>query len=202
MGTRRASTAERRRDARRGVLLDAAIRLFARCGYNATTVSMIVREAHSSIGSFYVHFRNKEDVYEAAVSSCADEALPALFAARSEGKGVRPTLFAGCQKLFLQFAQHKEMARLLQLDVQGTPSNAEQVRHKIVSGKRMEVEEMLRALYPRLAPERIRATACCVLGAILGTYYCWSAGELDTEMQADEMANSVAQFSIRAIEEP
>jgi len=199
MITRRARTAERRRDARRGILMDAAIRLFARCGYNATTVSMIVREAHSSIGSFYLHFRNKEDVFEAAIRSFADEALPAHFAALSESKGVRQTLFAGCQELFLQFAQHKELARLLQLDVQGTPSNAELTRHKIVSSKRREVEEMLRELYPHLAPERIKATACCVLGAILGTYYCWAAGEPAADLPEEEMANLVAQFSVRAI---
>ncbi|MDR3793005.1 MAG: helix-turn-helix domain containing protein [Terracidiphilus sp.] len=199
MVTRRVHTAERRRDARRGALLDAAIRLFARYGYNTTTVSMIVREAHSSIGSFYVHFRNKEDVFETAIRSFADEALPAPFAARSEGKGARKTLFAGCQELFLQFAQHKELARLLQLDVQGTPSNAELMRHKIVSSKRREVEEMLRELYPRLAPERIKATACCVLGAILGTYYCWAAGEPAADLPEEEMANLVAQFSVRAI---
>ncbi|WP_420240002.1 TetR/AcrR family transcriptional regulator [Telmatobacter bradus] len=42
--------------------MEAAIGLFSKCCYHATTVPMIAAEAKSSVCCFYTYFRNKEDV--------------------------------------------------------------------------------------------------------------------------------------------
>jgi len=53
----------RSREQTRQRLLDAALQIFARNGFERATVDEIVREAGFSKGAFYVHFESKEDLY-------------------------------------------------------------------------------------------------------------------------------------------
>jgi AcrR family transcriptional regulator len=50
------------RDARRGQILDAAIRCFSRDGFHATTTADIVRESGVSQGTLYLYFATKDDI--------------------------------------------------------------------------------------------------------------------------------------------
>jgi TetR/AcrR family fatty acid metabolism transcriptional regulator len=50
------------RSAKRELILDAAIRVFARAGYHGTRVSDIAREAGIAYGLVYHYFRNKEEI--------------------------------------------------------------------------------------------------------------------------------------------
>src|SRR5438552_17548770 len=53
----------RRREETRRRLMDSALGVFARNGYERATVDEIVREAGFSKGAFYVHFETKEDLF-------------------------------------------------------------------------------------------------------------------------------------------
>lgn len=53
----------RSREETRGRLLEAALGVFARNGFERATVDEIVREAGFSKGAFYVHFESKEDLF-------------------------------------------------------------------------------------------------------------------------------------------
>src|SRR5262245_65870215 len=46
-------------------ILDAGARLIERYGYDKTTVDEIAKEAGVSKGAIYLHFRSKEDLFEA-----------------------------------------------------------------------------------------------------------------------------------------
>jgi len=53
---------EAQRDLTQTLLVDAAIRAFARHGYHKTTVEQIVDEAGASRATFYLYFRSKADL--------------------------------------------------------------------------------------------------------------------------------------------
>src|SRR4029453_5004423 len=53
----------RRREETRRKLMDSALGVFARNGYERATVDEILREAGFSKGAFYVHFEAKEDIF-------------------------------------------------------------------------------------------------------------------------------------------
>jgi AcrR family transcriptional regulator len=63
----------RRRAQTRAQLLDAARRLFARQGVDATAIAEITDEADVGFGSFYNHFASKDEIVEIAL----DESLEA-----------------------------------------------------------------------------------------------------------------------------
>lgn len=73
---RRTVRSEKVRQASRARLLAAARKLFARDGYEATTMQQIVREAKTSIGNAYFYFSNKEDLLKTLI----DEAMRAAWA--------------------------------------------------------------------------------------------------------------------------
>jgi len=50
------------RDLTHGMLVDAAVRAFARYGYHKTTIDQIVNEAGASRATFYLYFRSKADL--------------------------------------------------------------------------------------------------------------------------------------------
>lgn len=54
-------------------LLDAGLRVFAERGYHASRVDDVVRAAHTSHGTFYLYFTNKEDLLRALAVDCAQE---------------------------------------------------------------------------------------------------------------------------------
>lgn len=58
-----AATQRRRGSDTRQRLLEAALNVFARRGYERATVDAIVQEAGFSKGAFYVHFGSKEDIF-------------------------------------------------------------------------------------------------------------------------------------------
>ncbi|MEL7481244.1 MAG: TetR/AcrR family transcriptional regulator [Pseudomonadota bacterium] len=55
----------RAKAANRQAILEAARAVFARIGYDATTVRDIIRETDLAAGTFYNYFRSKEEVFEA-----------------------------------------------------------------------------------------------------------------------------------------
>ena len=54
---------QKRKEAKRQLILDTAVKVFAAKGYHNTTVKDIVDEAAVSVGSFYFYFKSKEDLF-------------------------------------------------------------------------------------------------------------------------------------------
>ena len=71
-----------RREATRDRLFAAATALFAAHGFEATTVDDIVREADVATGTFYCHFKSKEEPVVAMAPLHLGEAV-SLMPARS-----------------------------------------------------------------------------------------------------------------------
>ncbi|MEP7292531.1 MAG: helix-turn-helix domain-containing protein [Chloroflexota bacterium] len=65
-------------DEREQRILDAAAELIAHYGYDKTTVDEIARDAHVSKGAIYLHFKSKEQLFEALLLREA-EALNARY---------------------------------------------------------------------------------------------------------------------------
>ncbi len=57
---------QRRPDRRPDEILDAALRVFARCGLHKTNLEEVAREAGISKGTIYLYYKNKEELFVAA----------------------------------------------------------------------------------------------------------------------------------------
>lgn len=74
-------------------ILDAASDLFAHYGYDKTTMDDIARVAKVSKGAIYLHFRSKEDLFDALILRENDR-LQDMVMARLEEDGDRLTIFS------------------------------------------------------------------------------------------------------------
>ncbi|MBW2526285.1 MAG: TetR/AcrR family transcriptional regulator [Deltaproteobacteria bacterium] len=71
----RSERARKQREERRGQILDAALRVFAKKGYHAASVSDIVHEAAVARGTFYLYFPSKRELFAGLV----DELMADLY---------------------------------------------------------------------------------------------------------------------------
>ncbi len=99
-------------DRTRRLLLEIAVRRFARDGYRRTSVSDIAREAHLSPAAVYAYFTNKEALFQAAVDLDAggliDRARVAI-----EGTPVRDREAVILAELAGHITEHPLAARVL-----------------------------------------------------------------------------------------
>jgi AcrR family transcriptional regulator len=89
---------ERRKDARPGELLEAALQLFVQKGYAATKVEDVAALAGVSKGTLFLYFPTKEDLLKAVVSENLAEHFPAWNQAFES--------FEGSSAEMLRFALH------------------------------------------------------------------------------------------------
>ncbi len=82
----------RRREETRRRLLDSALGVFARHGYERATVDEIVREAGFSKGAFYVHFESKDDLFWAMLEERINRTLGSFRAGLDAGAPVAENL--------------------------------------------------------------------------------------------------------------
>jgi AcrR family transcriptional regulator len=74
---------EEHRSARRHEIAGAAMRLFARKGFAATSVSDIIAESGLSAGAIYGHYKSKDDLIAAAVGELMDNWMMDIERARA-----------------------------------------------------------------------------------------------------------------------
>lgn len=122
---------ERLKNANRQAILEAARGVFARSGYEATTVRDIVRETELAAGTFYNYFKSKEEVFHALASSSASRFRPFLRDVRDKTDGFEAFL-SGAYRAYFQFLSD-ENSEAISL---GAP-------HMALIGVRVDTPEML-----------------------------------------------------------
>jgi AcrR family transcriptional regulator len=192
-----------RKEARRRKLLGAAIRLFGREGFHSATVPMIVRAASSSIGSFYFYFRNKEDVFAAALEDLGERIASALNAAlRAAAPDVFVQMRTAVEALVAFLAANPEEARILIVESSGLSKRLEDVRRRVIASHTRSVEQALAALPDRLPQLDPAVAASCWVGAVYEAVYRWLERPVEDRLPAARLAESIARFNLRGIGAP
>ncbi len=145
MAYRKTLATEARKDARRKTILDAATRLFGANGYHSTTVPMIVAESDSSVGSFYAHFRNKEDVFAAVLEALGQKVTEVMYRARASQADALLGIRCAVESLFLFLADNPADARILIVESSGLSPRLERVRRAILRQYAEQVSQTLRS---------------------------------------------------------
>jgi AcrR family transcriptional regulator len=82
--TREQTKHQRRTEATRRALLEAALRIFARDGFEAARIEDIAAATGHTRGAFYAHFNSKEDLFFALFEQEAGDRLQALQASLAQ----------------------------------------------------------------------------------------------------------------------
>lgn len=196
---RKTDTTKDRKAARHRLLLGSATKLFGLHGYHATTVPMIVAEAGVSIGSFYLHFRNKEDVFHAALEEL-DHALSAVLnEVNTCETDAQKRIPRSVEMLFHFFARNPEQARILIVESSGLSPRLEKARRGILLQHKELVRQTLESAPHLFRVENMTIAERCIVGSAFEALYCWLDENPKARMPAADVARAVAQFNSQAI---
>jgi AcrR family transcriptional regulator len=147
-------------------ILTGAIGVFAKRGYQATTVDNIVAAAKTSVGGFYQHFENREDCFLACFDRIASRARRLLAAATAEEPDWAARAYLGLAALLEVFAAEPLEARIVLIEAQ-TAGRAATVRYRSLGD---DAAAWLRAGRGR-DPGAARLPATFEQAAVSGTAY-------------------------------
>lgn len=99
--------------ANRAAILEAARRVFAQLGYDATSVRDIIRETDLAAGTFYNYFRSKEDIFDAISDDSAKKFRPRLQAVQNEARSFEDYISGAFLAYFEFLAEEADTLSLL-----------------------------------------------------------------------------------------
>jgi len=196
---RKTAATEARKDARRRLLLDAATRLFGDHGYHGATVPMIVAAADSSVGSFYMHFRNKEDIFAAVLESLGERISEILTELRQSQPDAALRIRQAVESLFLFLADNPREARILIVESSGLSGRLERIRRAILNYQAEQTRNTLLSAPDVFAVGDPLIAARCLVGAVYEALCTWLEQPADQRLPVDEVARYVADYNTRAV---
>jgi TetR/AcrR family transcriptional regulator, fatty acid metabolism regulator protein len=203
MTYRTTSRAILRKQERRARLLTEATRLFGQRGFHDTTVPMIVAAADSSIGSFYLYFRSKEDIFAAVLEWMGAQIATAIGEAMAQaGPDPLDHMRAAVEALVNFLARNPGEARILIVESSGLGKRLEAVRRAIVQSHTRSVQQALTLLAHRLPEMDAAIAASCWIGAAYEAAFHWLEQPESQRVTSQHLAESIAAFNLRAIGAP
>ncbi len=178
MGKREDNKARKRTD-----LEQAALELFLRQGYVATSIEQIVAEASVARGTFYLYFDDKESLFRSLVGAVLDPVVDALVDTRMTLDAAASSAETQAAYAFLAAAlatavtEHPEATLLFYREQRSPGTIGDWLRSR--QGQLDQfVVELVRSLTERgliraLAPE---VAALAIVGAIDRLVYAWLSG--------------------------
>ncbi len=100
-------------------ILNAAVDLFSKKGYNDTQVDDIARESATSKGAFYFHFPSKKAIFEAMLQTLVHRIVRDVDDAIDERQGAIDKIEGALRTVLRTFSRHEKATRLLFIEATG-----------------------------------------------------------------------------------
>jgi AcrR family transcriptional regulator len=144
-------------------LLDAGAALFAKNGYETTTMTQIAKRAGASIGSLYQFFPSKQALAEALFARYVERVTSMLEDLSKRAPGLSPQGLADrLVDLMLDVRKDRDSTAALSGSVSGIVERRQSLR----GANRRQIVTILRAADPKL-PEKAAAEAAALIGHVL-----------------------------------
>jgi len=176
MTSKRSEKLELHKDERRKLILKTAAGIFAEKGYHQTVVKDITDSAQISVGTFYLYFKNKEDLFEKlydeiwrTLHNLNDYALKTdnCTAANKFSRVIASSIW-GYQKF-------KDLTKIMMIEAVGLNPRFEEKYAQIMRQSVSEIANILEPLKERGIISALDTTvaATAYIGAIHNVITCW-----------------------------
>jgi AcrR family transcriptional regulator len=148
----RSRRAEIAKAVRREEILVAARSIFASRGFRGTTIADIADEAGIALGTIYLYFPSKEDVF-AALSEQFNELIVAALRDVPDAVSLESTIRQRVDNVFAMCAENRDLIRLVVLNTDPDSAATRRIRH----AEAERTEPMTEAFREAIAVGFIRA---------------------------------------------
>jgi AcrR family transcriptional regulator len=157
---------------------------------------MIVAEAESSTGAFYLYFQNKEDVYAVALGEIAARLSAALNAAIARESAAGAQMGAAVEGLVQWLAGNPAEVRML-MEAATLGGRLEEARRAVIESHVRSVAAALEFAAPWVDARDRGVLARCWVGAALEAAMGWLRMEPGERPDAGRLAGIVKRFNLR-----
>ena len=137
---------ERRKDARPGELLDAALELFVEKGYAATRVEEVAKLAGVSKGTLFLYFASKEELFKAVVRENISGRFHEWNAEFENFKGNSADMLRYCMTAWWQrigSTKASGITKLMMSEAQNFPELAAFYQHEVIEPGKVLITRVL-----------------------------------------------------------
>lgn len=195
----RTARAKTRREQRRALILDAAIRCFSDSGYHKTHVSDIITAAGVARGTFYLYFESKNAIFQELLDDLLTE-LRAHINGVDTYPGAPPVydqLLAVVRQILDLAARNRALASIILREAVGLDDETERklgtfydtlhtyIRESLENGQAMG---LLRELDTDIV-------ATCVLGSIRQVLYRELVHKTEDDIDLDRLAAAILRYN-------
>jgi len=151
------SRKERERAFRRHEILEAAMRVFAKKGFEGTTVDDIAAEAEFSKGALYFYFKNKEEIFLGIVRMALEQEKDFLAEALEEKGSNIDKLSKIAQGYFDYVEKNGNLIRILHSESQKLyASSKEKLKKTLIANRRLAIKGVAKILKEGIKANEIR----------------------------------------------
>ncbi len=118
----------------RRAIFQAAEQVLGECGYNRASISEITRRAGVAQGTFYVHFKSKEELMDGVVRFLSHELRRELRLATDRVQDRRDKEIEGMRAFFNFLGQHSQIYRIVSESEVIVPQSAQYYYRKLADG--------------------------------------------------------------------
>lgn len=162
----RGMSAEQRLADRRERLMTAAYTLYAKPGFEATTIERLCSEARISNRAFYECFGGREELLQALHERCVEDSLAAVATALQEARATLDDRVSAGIRAYIEFTTADwRRARIMHLEVRRSGDILAASRQRAVASFARLVEEASKD-FPEPAMGNRRLVALGVIGAL------------------------------------
>ena len=178
-GRRRANA-----EARRERLLQATIKVFSTKGYHAARIEDIIAEAKVGKGTFYLHFKGKEEVFAALLDIFIAEinkTLNWVFQQLEPGTCPERIFTEESSRIFETLKKHQALARIVYREGRSvSPRIDQKIRNFYQEIVQISATNLQTAIDLELLPAfNAKIGAICIVGAVEKVYQLWLEGHLE-----------------------
>ncbi len=106
-------------------ILECALELFSKNGFNSVTMNDIAAQSEFAVGTLYKFFRNKEDLYTALILEISDEFEGTLTRAIEDGKDEMDSIRGYVDNFIELFMKNLKFVRLYLAEARGASFNVQ-----------------------------------------------------------------------------
>jgi AcrR family transcriptional regulator len=192
----RAQRAEQAKAARREEILGAARRVFAERGFRGTTIADIAEAAKIALGTIYLYFASKDDVF-AALNQRFNEVITQATRDVPTGRSVGETTRRYVESVFAACEENRDLVRLVVLNTDPESEIAKRMRKEATDRNRPLTTALRRGMEQGIVREGDPAVmADLVRGAVsMAVYQAFVvADDMDVQAYRDACADMIGAY--------